>query len=120
MVNQRKRGCFNVSPNNPEKALIALLEQQKLPFKFVGNSEVWLGNHNPDFINVNGSKQVIELFGIYWHPVFDVAKWKEHYRQYGFACLIVWEDELGNEPKLIKKLKRFTRVSHEVATHISI
>ena len=77
-----------------------------MPFKFVGGGEVWLGNRNPDFINTNGKKQVIELFGTYWHPVFDVANRIEHYKQYGFACLIIWEDELADLSKLTKKIKR--------------
>uniref|UniRef100_A0A6M3KKP2 DUF559 domain-containing protein n=1 Tax=viral metagenome TaxID=1070528 RepID=A0A6M3KKP2_9ZZZZ len=99
----------NISPNKPEIALIDLLAENNLPFKYVGNGEVWLGNRNPDFINTNGKKQVIELFGIYWHPVFDVAKKQEHYRQYGFQSLVIWEDELEKPEKVLAKIRHFVR-----------
>jgi len=94
-------------PNKIEQSLIDLIKKSNLPCKFVGNGEVWLGNRNPDFINTNGKKQVIELFGTHWHPVFDVADRVEHYKQYGFDALIIWEDELRKPDKVIKKIKRF-------------
>ena len=98
---------FCQTPNKAESALIALFGKNGLPFKYTGNGEVWFGNRNPDFINTNGRKQVIELFGTYWHPVFDVADRTEHYKKYAFGCLVIWEDELSNLPKLTQKIKRF-------------
>ena len=89
MINQRKQGMFCKTPNGVETTLIELLEKNNLPFKYIGNGEVWLGNRNPDFISANGKKQVIELLGTYWHPLFDGANRLEHYKQYGFDCLIV-------------------------------
>ena len=94
-------------PNKIEQALINLVKKNNLPCKFVGNGEVWLGSRNPDFISTNGKKQVIELFGTYWHPVFDMADRVEHYKQYGFDVLIIWEDELRKPDKVIKKIKKF-------------
>jgi len=108
MINQRKHGVFCQTPNKIESVLINLLSLNGLPFKYVGNGEVWLGNRNPDFINTNGKKQVIELFGTYWHPIFDVADRIEHYKQYGFDCLTIWEDELSDSDKVLTKIKRFT------------
>jgi len=107
VINQRKQGIFCQTPNGAEATLIKVLEKNNLPFKYTGGGDVWLGNRNPDFINTNGKKQAIELFGAYWHPVFDVANRIEHYKQYGFDCLIIWEDELANVPKLTHKVKRF-------------
>lgn len=109
MIFQRKSGVFNISPNIPEKELIAIFERLNLPFRYVGGGEVWLGNRNPDFINANGKKQIIELFGVYWHSLFDEAQRKEHYKQYGFNCLVIWEDELAALSKVQRKIKRFTR-----------
>lgn len=104
-----KHGTYNQSPNKPEKTLIKLMQDNNLPFRYVGNGEVWLGNKNPDFINVNGKKQVIEYFGTYWHPIFDGTKRTEHYKQYGFSTLIIWDSELEDKPKLLNKIKTFTR-----------
>lgn len=109
IIYYRKHGAFNQYPNKPEKTLIKLIQDNNLPFRYVGSGEVWLGNKNPDFINVNGKKQVIEYFGVYWHPLFDGAERTEHYKQYGFSALIIWENELEDEPKLLDKIKTFTR-----------
>lgn len=104
-----RRHGFIRKPTKPEIALSNLVAKDNLPFKYVGEGEVWLGNHNPDFINTNGKKQVIELFGTYWHPVFDVAQRIEHYKQYGFDCLIIWEDELKKPEAVLKKVHKFAR-----------
>jgi len=96
-------------PNRSERELQSLCEQHNLPFKYVGNGEFILGGKCPDFVNVNGKKQLIELFGECWHDIFDIARRKEHFRQYGFDTLIIWEEELKDQKKLVKKLKRFAR-----------
>ena len=44
----RKRGLFRKSPNRPEQKLIEAFNQNGLPFRYIGNGEVWLGNRNPD------------------------------------------------------------------------
>lgn len=110
MINQRKHGQFCQTPNKSESKLINLFKENSLPFKYVGNGEVFLGNRNPDFINTNGKKQVIELLGTYWHPLFDGANRLEHYKQYGYECLTIWEDELKDLSKVAEKVRRFTYV----------
>jgi len=96
-------------PTKPEQQLIDWIDKYKLPYKYVGDGQFILGGKCPDFLNVDGKKQVIELFGTYWHPMFDVAERTEHFRQYGFSTLIIWEDELNNPGKLVKKVKAFAR-----------
>ena len=74
-----------------------------------------LGGKVPDFVNINGKKQVIELFGDYWHGEKRTKKNKEtaerekieHYAQFGFGCLVVWECELKDLETLEKKLLAF-------------
>ncbi|GAG86724.1 unnamed protein product, partial [marine sediment metagenome] len=61
----------------------------------------------PDFINIDGKKQIIELFGTYWHNVFDIAKVTNIYKQYGFNTLVIWEDELSNENRVVAKIHQF-------------
>lgn len=96
-------------PNRVERKLINLINKSGLPFKYVGNGEVIIGDRCPDFINTNGKKQLIELFGTYWHDIFDVARRKDHFRQYGFDTLVIWEDELCNKQKVIHKIRQFAR-----------
>lgn len=103
-----KNGSFKRIPNVLEKSLIKLIRDNNLPYRYTGDGQVWFGNRNPDFINVNGDKQVIECLGTYWHPMFDGAQRIEHYKQYGFSTLTIWEDELKDKVKLLGKIKKFT------------
>lgn len=99
----------NCSPNKPEQKLIAIIEAERLPFKYVGGGEFILGGKCPDFLNIDGKKQLIELFGTYWHGILDIGNRIEYFRQYGFSTLIIWEDEVKNEIRIIKKIKGFLR-----------
>jgi len=98
---------MKLKPNQSEQFLIDLFKEHNLPFKYVGDGQVALGGKYPDFINTDGKKQLIEFFGIYWHPLFDIAKRTEHFRQYGFSLLVIWEDELDNPKRLLMKVKKF-------------
>jgi len=109
IIYYHKQGIYHKTPNSFEKSIIKLLQANNLPFKYVGDGEVWFGNRNPDFVNVNGKKQIIECLGIYWHPIFDGAQRIEHYKQYGFSTLIIWEDEPKDKVKLLNKIKTFTQ-----------
>lgn len=97
----------NRKPNQAELHLQSILDRY-FPnhWKFVGDGQLIIGGRCPDFVNVNGKREVIELFGIYWHPVFDVAEKKEHYQQFGFRVAIIWEDELEDEERLVKTLRK--------------
>lgn len=102
-------------PTAPELRLKALIERHDLPYRYVGNGAVWFEGYNPDFINVNGSKGIIELFGDYWHTT-KIKKWREteggkeyHFAKFGFKTLILWENELENEKAVVKKIKVFTK-----------
>lgn len=106
---QRIRKALEKRPTALEEAVLNLVEKHCLPFRYVGNGDVIIGGRNPDFINVNGKKQVIEVFGNYWHDLFDVARRTEHYGQYGFQTLIIWEDELENPDQVLAKIKAFER-----------
>ena len=108
-------GC-KCGPNHPEKCVRKILNKL-FPdeYKFVGNGDVWIDGKNPDFINVNGQKKIIEVFGDYWHSrkITGISK-KEHRKQrqkhfakYGYQTLVVWEKETQNPKKLKSKIKDF-------------
>ncbi|MFA5150917.1 MAG: hypothetical protein WC433_08505 [Candidatus Omnitrophota bacterium] len=103
-----------ITPNKPEKELNILLGKD---YKYVGDGEVWFNNFNPDFINCNGQKKIVELYGCYWHKCKicgfgngkqpkDVGRLKE-YKKLGYSTLIVWEHELKNIDKLTHRLIEF-------------
>lgn len=100
-------------PNKTEKILIDFFQQSKLPYKYVGGGEVMIGNKNPDFINFNGQKKIIELFG-YWHKDKNTQYHRtekgtiEHYKKYGFNTLIIWAKKLKYHfPETIQKIVDF-------------
>lgn len=86
-------------------------------FKYNGDGRlgVVLGYRTPDFVNVNGKKKVVELFGCYWHGCkecgFDKRMVKNNdvsnYGKLGYDCSVVWEHELKDEENLKIKLKTF-------------
>jgi len=102
------------SPNKSERRLDDIL---KIYFpgqwQYVGNGKIVIGAYCPDFININSQKQIIELFGDYWHTRPNIPYHqteigrKEIFSQYGYKTLIIWERELKNEEKLISKIHKF-------------
>lgn len=98
----------NITPNKTELMLNEIL-QRILPnnYKFVGDGEFILAGKCPDFVNVNGQKKIIELFGNYWHKDDTGEKRIALFKQYGYKTLIIWEEELRDEDVLKEKLLRF-------------
>ena len=70
-------------------------------WKYVGNGEFMIGGKCPDFVNMNGRKQLIELFGNYWHKDDNSQDRINYFKQYGFNTLIIWENELLKQPELV-------------------
>ena len=109
---------MNKQPNNIETKLDSLL-QENFPkeWKYVGNGEVVIGELIPDFININGKKQVIELFGNYWHNPETTTDWRRtelgrimHYNCYGFKCFVIWENDLIQDSgKIVSAVEKFSK-----------
>ena len=97
-------------PTKPEKTLIQLIEKYNLPYKYVGDWSLIIGGRNPDFINCNGSKKLIEVFGEYWHTVRSRESLQDRidfFKTFGFDTMILWDYELKNESLLLDKIKKF-------------
>jgi len=105
-------------PNKMEEKLINIIEKHKLPFEYTGNGKIAIGKRNPDFINNNGKKLIIELFGEYWHnPLLNKIPYSrtyretiKYYKKYGYKCLIIWDSELSNEKLIVKRIKSFLQL----------
>jgi hypothetical protein len=112
----QKRG---VKPNKAEQKYIDYFKSNYADFKYNGDGRlgVVLSGLVPDFVNINGRKQVIEIFGEYFHSdknkqlkphqteVGRIAKYKD----VGFDCLVIWSLEI-NKPELVR-IKMDTFVS---------
>ena len=98
----------NVKQNKTEKKLEDTISKV-LPneYKFVGHGEVVIAGKCPDFINVNGQKKIIELFGDYWHRDDIPGAREKIFAEYGYDTLIIWEHEFEDIDRLKMKLNEF-------------
>jgi hypothetical protein len=97
-----------VRPNKAERLLRDILNDL-FPgcWKYVGDGQFTIGTKCPDFVNINGHKQIIELFGDYWHKGQDPQLRIDLFADYGYSTMIVWESELEDISTLTKKLSTF-------------
>lgn len=87
------KGIHN-KPNSFEKQIIELSKKHKLPYKFVGDGKFILAGKNPDFINCNGHKKIIETYASYWHPKNYVSIRKKLFLRYGYETIFLSEKDL--------------------------
>ena len=70
----------------------------------MGDGSFIIDGLHPDFVNVNGQKKVIELFGRTFHHT-KCCPWKVQERQtargrrkalakFGYTMLLIWDNEL--------------------------
>lgn len=103
-------------PTKPEKKVIEIIKENKFPLIYTANGKIMIEGFVPDFMDNNGSKKIIEVFGDYWHKLPNVIKRDEKklniYTKYGFQILILWEHELKTLSKNIiaHKIKDFLEV----------
>jgi len=102
----------NAKPNKAELTLSNILEEI-CPNQFRYNGDFSLGislnGYIPDFVNVNGKKQVIEFFGSYWHqrPNRGETERINRYLEIGWNCLVIWDTELKDTEALKNKIRAF-------------
>jgi G:T-mismatch repair DNA endonuclease (very short patch repair protein) len=89
----------------PEKIFKSICINNNLPFHFVGDGTLWLGNANPDFIH-NTKKIVVEVFGDYFHSPLLNRKLRDtstmegrqkQLKKEGYKCIFIWESDLKRE-----------------------
>jgi len=100
-------------PSQTELELLDCLEAN-FPgeWEYTGGLGRNIGGRFPDF-TYTSRRKVIELFSFYWHverarTLDDEADRLEHYKKYGYNCLVIWNDELWNEGSVVKKVREFT------------
>ena len=78
-------------------------------YEFVGDGKFFIGTKNPDFVNVNGQKKIIEAYGEYWHKSEEEQQRINLFAQQGYQTLIIWDYELKDMDKLRTKVSEFTQ-----------
>ncbi len=95
-----------IQPNIPELKVNAILDElYPGEWKYTGDGEIVMGGRNPDFTNIDGQKEIIEVFGDYWHRGQESQETIGHYKEYGFRCLVIWEAELNDIDLVTKRIK---------------
>jgi len=108
---EKVKKAMNLKPNKSEKIIINLIKENNLPFRYVGDFSYWIENFNPDFIDTNESKRIIEFNGTHWHKMEehierDKRKLKT-YKRLGYETLVIWSPELKNKEEILNKIKNF-------------
>jgi len=96
-------------PNKSEQKLINAFHENNLPYQYVGDGKIMIDSLFPDFINCNGEKKIIELFGEPFHEPEEEQTRKDRFAKYGFKTLIIWDRELSHIDNVIAKVKEFTQ-----------
>jgi len=101
-----------------EKELEALLKEDAPDeWKYVGDGQVWFAGMNPDFMNINGKKKIIEVNGCYWHECEECGfgegdpkeeKRIQKFNGFGWEVLTIWEHEFDDIEKVREKVREFT------------
>jgi len=110
----------NRRPTVPEKKLAEILNKHfPNEWKYTGDGSFSIESYWPDFTNCNGRKEVIEVFGDYWHsPVRIGSDWRRSelgrimaFNSFGYRCLIIWQHELKEltEKAIVEKIYRFQK-----------
>jgi len=99
---------LHIKPNKPETILLQILDKYWTnEWKYVGDGSLMIEGKNPDFININGHKLIIELFGEYWHEPHDEIVRTQIFAQYGYKTLVIWVKELNDIDKLVAKIGEY-------------
>ena len=102
-INMRRNR--NTYLTKPELIFEQICKKNNLPFKYTGDGSLWIGKNpavNPDFVECNGKKIAVEIFGDYWHsPLFKKVPYNQTYegrkkifKKYGWKLIIFWEADL--------------------------
>jgi len=96
-------------PNNLEKKIIAICKEYNLPYVYVGSGDFILAGKNPDFLNTDGKKNLIEIFGDAFHQPEEENQRYKLFSHYGFRTLVLWESKLKKlTPRAIaNKIREF-------------
>lgn len=85
--------------------------------KYTGNRSFCIQFKNgknkfPDFVvnPIEETKKIIEVAGNYWHTKEEMNEVVRNYREVGYDCLVIWEEEIYNAPnQVINKIRKFTK-----------
>lgn len=109
MANKITRTCIICGENKSVKLetyFLSLLDSYfPNEWKYVGDGQVIIDGKCPDFINVNGKKEIIETYGNYWHRNDNPQDRIDKFAKFGYKTLVIWENELQDTASAVSKIK---------------
>jgi len=109
---QKMASAWNMKPNKPEALLLDLLESlYPGEWKYTGDFSFTINGKCPDFVNCNGQKKIIELFGDYWRRGQDPADRVAAFNPFGYQTLVIWEHELKHAESVTEKIRVFAEAA---------
>lgn len=98
----------NIKPNKAELKLNAILGEV-VPNEYILNVDgaVIIGGKIPDFVNINGTKSLIELYGDFFHKGENPQDRIDLFKQYGYKTLVIWESQLEHPERVSERIAEF-------------
>ncbi len=107
-VAKQMKARLRTKKNKKETQLESILDEYyPNEWKFVGDGQLIIAGKCPDFVNVNGKKLLIELFGDYWHKDDNPQDRIDVFTPFGYRTLVIWESELKENFILLNKINLF-------------
>ncbi len=102
------QASFHCKPNKPETAILNLLNDlYPNEWKYTGDFSFVINGKSPDFVNCNGKKLIIEMFGDYWHKGESAKDREDVFKPFGYETLVIWESELKNIDAVKSRIQSF-------------
>lgn len=102
----RKKVMHRRTMSGSEQVFASICNQYGFEYKFVGNGKLWIGDKNPDFVHVSDNL-VIEIWGDFFHKGQDPQKRIDHFRKFGYKCIVIWASDLCRFDDIAEKIRRF-------------
>ena len=103
--------AWNIKPNKPETLILKLLDDlYPGEWKYTGDFSFTINGKNPDFVNCNGQKKIIEFNGTHWHKNDIPGEREKIFAEFGYDTLIIWDTEMKDMNAVIDRIHKFNGV----------
>ena len=87
----------NRRPTSYEMKIESLIIENNLPYKYVGNGKFYIEGKNPDFVNVNGDKILLEVYAKWRHSINYELERDEFFNSYGYKTVFIDETDIKSD-----------------------
>ena len=100
-------------PTSLEKQMMSIIKKYNLPYKYTGDGSFLVGHKNPDFVNINGEKKLIEVANLQHHDQNYSRERSNYFKKWGWKSYIFRTDKLDEEEILEKIEEVFSKEKEE-------